>query len=275
LQILILKIDTSVFNASLIYECLTSVPFNPAVATRFLDYYNDTLQFQSTLTYLESPPTSYQQPSVDLLGGLVELQQGIDSGIFPNQYEFEAALARLLYAAHDAHLTLFAGILSAFSFGSPYEIVSISLDSIQLPKVYLAVDLDSSNNFANYTPSPIASINGIDTTTYLTGFASSNSYGTLEPHSDWNQLFLSAAQNIQGVYSIFGGGATFYPGDTISFKLENGTEVNDFYLGVYYDQGPVGPLETYVSADQFKIQSAIRFLNPFERSLFSLLKKPC
>ena len=240
------KLETSVFNASLIYECLTSVPFNAAVATRFLDYYNDTLQFQSTLTYLKNPPTSYQQPSVDLLGGLIELQQAIDTGIFPNQYEFEAALARLLYAAHDGHLSLFAGILAAFSFGSPYDIVSISVDGVQLPKVYLAVDLDRSNNFIAYTPSPIASINSIDATTYLTDFAFNNSYGTLEPHSDYNQLMLSAAQNIQGYFSVFGGGATFYPGDTISFKLENGTEINDFFLGVYYDQGPVGPLETYV-----------------------------
>lgn len=214
------------------------------MATRFLNYYNDTIQFQSTLSYLKSPPTSYQQPSVDLLAGLLDLQQGIDSGIFPNQYEFEAALARLLYAAHDGHLTLYAGILAAFSFGSPYDIVSVSPDGIQLPKVYLAMDLDSSNNFVTYTPSPIASINGIDAVTYLTEFASNNSAGTLEPHSDWNQLSLSAAQNIQGYYSVFGGGATFYPGDTISFKLENGTEINDFFLGVYYDQGPVGPLET-------------------------------
>jgi hypothetical protein len=207
------------------------------------------LQFQSTLTYLKSPPTSYQQPSVDLLGSLIELQQGIDNGIFPNQYEFEAALARLLYAAHDGHLTLFAGILAVFSFGSPYDIVSVSVDGVQLPKVYLAVDLDRSNNFANYTPSPIISINGIETVAYLTDFASNNSYGTLEPNADWNQLTLSAVQNIQGYFSVFGGGATFYPGDTISFKLENGTEINDFFLGVYYDQGPVGPLETYVSTD--------------------------
>jgi hypothetical protein len=133
-----ISVDTIVFNASLAYECLTSVPFNPAVATRFLQYYNDTLQFQSTLTYLKNPPTSYQQPAVDLLGGLEELQRAIDSGSFPNQYEFEAALQTLLYATHDGHVTLYAGILSVFNFASPYDIVSLSLDGLQLPKVYLA-----------------------------------------------------------------------------------------------------------------------------------------
>jgi hypothetical protein len=96
------------------------------------------LQFQSTLVYLKDPPTSYQQPGVDLLLGLQNLQEGIDNGAFPNQYEFEAALQTLLYATHDAHLTLDAGILAAFTFASPYDIVSLSIDGIQLPKVYFA-----------------------------------------------------------------------------------------------------------------------------------------
>ena len=73
-----------------------------------------------------------------MLGGLQNLQEGINNGIFPNQYEFEAALQTLLYATHDAHVNLFAGILTAFTFASPYDIVSLSIDGIQLPKVYLA-----------------------------------------------------------------------------------------------------------------------------------------
>jgi hypothetical protein len=87
---------------------------------------------------LKNPPTSYQQPGVDLLLGLQHLQEGIDNGVFPNQYEFEAALQTLLYATHDAHVTLFAGILAAFTFASPYDIVSLSIDGMQLPKVYFA-----------------------------------------------------------------------------------------------------------------------------------------
>ncbi|KAN0113262.1 hypothetical protein V8E51_006213 [Hyaloscypha variabilis] len=236
--------DTIIFNASLAYECLTSVPFNPAVATSFLQYLNDTFQFQSTLAYLKNPPTSYQQPSVDLLAGLNDLQQGIQNGIFPNEYEFEAALQALLYATHDGHVELFAGALAVFSFGSSYELVSLSIDGVQLPKVYLAVDFVASNSFTSYTPSAIQTINGIDTTTYLTEFAANNSYGTLEPHADWNQLMLSAAQDIQGVASVFNGGATFYPGDSLTFTLENGTEVDDTWLAVYYSQGNTGPLQT-------------------------------
>lgn len=71
------------------------------------------------------------------------MQEGVNNGIFPNQYEFEAALQTLLYAAHDGHVDLIAGILAAFSFASPYDIVSLSIDGVQLPKVYLAGNLSN------------------------------------------------------------------------------------------------------------------------------------
>ncbi|KAI9641314.1 hypothetical protein NHQ30_010116 [Ciborinia camelliae] len=236
--------DTVVFNASFAFECLTSVPFNPAVASRFISYYNDTLQFQSTLSYLKNPPTSYQQPAVDLLEGLTRIQTAIDEGVFANQYEFEAALQTLIYAAHDSHVDMLAGVLSAFSFASPRDVVSLSLDGQQTPKVYLADDLFDSDFFTTFQPSAIKSINGKDANTYLSDFASVNSVGTLEAHSDWNQLMLSAAQDIQGSFNVFSGAATFYPGDNITFVLENGTSWTEKYLAIYDSPGPTGPLQT-------------------------------
>ncbi|KAK7718646.1 hypothetical protein SLS64_002606 [Diaporthe eres] len=233
-----------VFNASLVYDCLTSVPFNPAVATRFIAYWNDTLRFQSTLTYLKNPPADYQQPAVDLLAGLSELQNAVESGAFKNQYEFEVALQLLLVSAHDAHLYLNAGILAAFTFASPYDIVSLSTDGIELPKVYLAADVYNSNSFATYQPSAVESINDQDVTTYLDAFATNNSYGSTEGHADWNQLMLSGAQDVQGYFNSFSGNTLFYPGDNISFTFENGTTITDKYLGVYWSQGPTGPLAT-------------------------------
>lgn len=118
------------------YDCLTSVPFNPAVGSRLLKYVNDTIQFHSTLAYLANPPPGYQQPGVDLVAGISQLQRNIDHGTFLNEYDFEAALQRLLRAGHDDHLSLAGGILSSFAFGSPRAIASISLDGKELPKVY-------------------------------------------------------------------------------------------------------------------------------------------
>lgn len=124
------------FTAEFAYECLKSVPFNATVATQFVGYYRDTLQFQSTLAYLKNPPPSYQQPATDLLAGLESIENDIKSGVFKNEYDFEASLQRLIYSAHDAHLVLYAGALAVFTFGSPLRIVSVSEDGIALPKIY-------------------------------------------------------------------------------------------------------------------------------------------
>lgn len=126
-----------IFNASTVYECLISVPFNPTVASRFIQYYNDTLQFQSTIAYLKAPPAGYQQPATDLVGGLARIQQAIDNGQFKDQYSFETTLQRLIYSAHDAHLQLIAGVLAPFKFALPFGIASVSLDGKELPKVYV------------------------------------------------------------------------------------------------------------------------------------------
>ncbi|KAJ8109362.1 hypothetical protein ONZ43_g6159 [Nemania bipapillata] len=233
-----------VFDAALVYECLTSVPFNPAVAARFLKYYNDTLSFQSTVSDLKDPPSTYQQPSVDLLCGLQTLQDAVNSDSFANQYEFEAALQLLLLNAHDDHLFLDAGILSVFSFGSPFDIVSLSVDGVEAPKVYIATDVFESNAFASFEPSAISSINGQSATTYLETFAAGNVAGSLDPHTDWNRLMFSFAQDIQGFFNVFGGLTPFYPGETITVELENGTTITERNLGVYWSQGPTGPLET-------------------------------
>lgn len=127
----------SVFTAKLVFDCLTSVPFNPAIASRFLKYYNDTLAFQSTVAYLKTPPASYQQPATDLFGGLNRIQRQIDNGGFPNQYAFEATLQSLVYSAHESHMTLTASILAPFVFASPYSLVSVSKDGLDIPKIYI------------------------------------------------------------------------------------------------------------------------------------------
>lgn len=134
----------TIFLAKTAYDCLKSVPFNPDVATRFIRYYNDTLQFQSTSAYLKNPPASYQQPAVDLFRGLEQIQEDIIQGRFLNQYSFEATLQRLILSAHDSHINLVAGVLSAFTFASPYGIASVSSDGVQLPKVYIVGMYNSS-----------------------------------------------------------------------------------------------------------------------------------
>lgn len=254
-------IDGTTFTAKQAYDCLVSVPFNPAVATNFIRYYNDTLQFQSTLAYLKNPPASYQQPAIDLIGGLRQIQRDVDNGVFQNQYAFEATLQKLIYAAHDAHLQLVSGVLAAFTFASPHGLISLSTNGTQIPKIYIQgnksstlqlfpaligtedVLLKSAN--ADFTLSAVTSINGQDVTDYLSHLAAANSIGNLEPDADWNDLMSSRAASIQGDYSIIESYITFYPGDTITFAFENNTQLGPLpWYAIYNSPGPTGPLAT-------------------------------
>ena len=126
------------FAAREAYDCLKSVPFNAVIAKRFLEYYRDTLRFQSTLAYLRDPPASYQQPAVDLLEGIDGIVDNVDTGVYVNEYAFEADLLRLAYRAHDGHVNLNTGLMYTFTFGSPVTIVSLSSDGKEYPKPYLS-----------------------------------------------------------------------------------------------------------------------------------------
>ncbi|WYZ35391.1 hypothetical protein EsH8_X_000038 [Colletotrichum jinshuiense] len=232
------------------YECLTSVPFHAAMALRFIDYYNTTMQFQSTLAHLKDPPEGYQQPAFDLMHGLEDLKRNVTTGVFKNQYDFEAALQYLVYSVHDAHVDLIAGVLSAFSFASPYPLVTASIDGKEIPKVYFANDviLRRSNISNGIEPSisAVSHINGRPAVDYLTEFAALQSVGMLEPHADWNELMDSPVQDIHGVYSIFAGESTFYPGNTLNFTFEDPDreDLETYWLAIYKNAEFTGPLTT-------------------------------
>lgn len=117
----------------------------------------------------------------------------------------------LVYSAHDAHCQLNSGILDVFTFTSPYAIVSLLEDGVQIPKVYLVDDISLQQSDPTFTPSAIESINGRDSTTYLTRFAAANSVRNIEPNVDWNDLVFSWTAHIQNDYSIFQAKLSSFP----------------------------------------------------------------
>ena len=125
------------FNALEVYNCLASVPLNKTVASQLIGYYKDTLEFQSTLTYLRNPPSSYQQPSTDLLGGLDQISRDLEAGAYSNEFSFEIALLNLAYSAHDGHLYFYGGASNVFSFGSPFDVSSVSVDGTSPPQIFI------------------------------------------------------------------------------------------------------------------------------------------
>ncbi|KAG8528410.1 uncharacterized protein KY384_007328 [Bacidia gigantensis] len=215
------------FTADLVYQCLITAPFNQTIALQFLQYYEDTLQLQTTQAYLKQPPSDYQQPSFDLYGGLDKIRDQVNQGGFKNEYDFEYAVQQLVLQTHDAHLLLAYGIMSIFSFGSPYGIVSVSTNGIELPKIFITDDLlEAQNDDADWEASPITTINDQDAVAYLEDFATHNVQGYIEPNADFNNLITTPANDIQGILSTFEGSSIFYPGVNITFKFENGTVVD-------------------------------------------------
>ena len=179
-----------------------------------------------------------------MIQGLNIIQEKINEGTYVNQYAFEHELQSLVLAAHDAHLSLYAGALNQFSFGSFYDLITLSEDGKQSPKVYVRDDyLDNCTSSADCTPTAIDTINGLPVVEFLSGFASNQSYGLLEPHADWNQLMLTPALTVQGGLTTFGGAAPLYPGDnfddSLNITLQNGdSEKYSFYwLSLYNSPG--------------------------------------
>lgn len=58
-------------------------------------------------------------------------------------------------------------------------------------------------------------------------------------------LMQSGALDIQGYFEVFYSGATFYPGESITFGLEDGTVLEpEDWDALYFSPGNTGPLET-------------------------------
>ncbi|KAF3004450.1 hypothetical protein E8E14_002580 [Neopestalotiopsis sp. 37M] len=232
------------FYASYVYTCLSSVPFYVAPALRFLEYFNTTLQFQSTLAFLKNPPTGYQQSPVDVEQILQRIIINVKSGIYQNQYDFEADVQRLVFAMHDGHVDLRSGIMAAFSFGTNAEIVSVSENTTGPPQIYLTGDILYAQSQGNDLSklSPITKINDEDVISYLTRFASSNSLGRLEAHAEWNDLMSHPTLDIMSRRSIWSGDATFYPGDKLKFHFEDGTVYQTSWWSFYNYGDDTGPI---------------------------------
>lgn len=228
------------FYAASVIDCLTSIPFNAAVATRFITYYNQTLQFQSTTAYLENPPAGYQRPPFDIQASLHQIQDRINSGYYHNQYAFEADLQHVSLYMHDSHAYLYVGALAQFTFSIPYYLISASKDGKGLPEVYVWDDI----NRTVAERSPLNTVNGVPVVQWLESFGSQQSFGLVEANADYNQLMVSPAQLVVGSANPLTGGATFYPGDDIEVTYKNGTAETWYWLAYYNSPGFTGPLAT-------------------------------
>lgn len=105
------------------------------------------------------------------------------------------------------------------------------------------------DNIAKGLPTTISAVSHINdepVVEYLTKYGARQSVGMLEPHADWNELMDHPVQDVQNIFSIFGGSGTFYPGDSIKFTFEdpNTPDWESRWIAIYNIAEFTGPLTT-------------------------------
>lgn len=125
-------------DVDLAQACFDSVPLDQQDATDLIDGLSAMLQFQSDLEFLANPPSGYLLAGVDLLGELSDLRDQVTSGNVTGEIDFETQVTVIIARAHDGHLVYNLDGLGIFQLvRRTGDIVSVSLDGTEIPKVYL------------------------------------------------------------------------------------------------------------------------------------------
>lgn len=207
--------------AELALACLKSVPISQTAASDTITALKQMIEFQSTLSYLKSPPKGYPNEAVDVMAGLDNIKSKVSNGEYSNEFDFETDIASLLVKAHDGHLN-FNGMAYAGAFrwrrGTRISLISASKDGSELPKIWAVSDFNKTN--PSFQPSPITQINGQDVVQFLEKEAELNAYH--DPDTRYNAMFFMAPAENFGYFT----NPRFYPGPSTSVTYENGTTQN-------------------------------------------------
>lgn len=118
--------------------CLKSIPNKKQEALKLVASIKAFSQWESTLAYLASPPATYGLKAVDIMGGFDAISANVSAGKYRSEYEFQASMVKLISTAHDGHFAYRPDVFKAFSFRNELanDIVTLSVDGIQVPKLY-------------------------------------------------------------------------------------------------------------------------------------------
>lgn len=117
--------------------CLQSVPLDAQKSSDLVDYIMPFMEFQTTLEYLANPPSGYLIPGVDIMGGLRNIKQNLQSGVYKTQWAFELDLHELInILPKEGHLSWPMPLLSVFSFSTTISLTSVSKDGVAIPEIY-------------------------------------------------------------------------------------------------------------------------------------------
>lgn len=223
-QIAIAPSATPTVPAKLAQECLSSVPLAKDAALKLVDEMLPYLEWQSDLVWLKDPPSTYFYPPHDVLGYLANVRSNLQNDIYPNEEAFELDLYNIFAKAHDGHFVFYPDIISnGLRWVRPTSLVSVSLDGVAVPKIFLKDEISASPS----TASAITKINGVDAVKYLEDFIFSATFNQ-DADAAYNTLFYSKAlfgsgASVRGLWSTAGRTRFVYPGDNTTYLFENGT----------------------------------------------------
>ncbi|KAJ0114556.1 hypothetical protein J7T55_004800 [Diaporthe amygdali] len=219
--------------ASTAFACLQSVPNKPEPAAKLITSLKAYVQWQSTLAWLKDPPTSYMLAPTDIEGGLDAIGANATAGRFQSEYEFQTAMVELVASAHDGHFAIRPDMFKAFSFRNDLaaDIVSVSVDGKQVPKLYNLGVLNgtasiggtnqTSVNSTNGMPPAITKINGQDAAQLIEA-QGLKFINFQDPDSQWNSQFQQYAVPTARTALA---SSIFYQGDSLTLEYDNGQKV--------------------------------------------------
>ncbi|KAF3256388.1 hypothetical protein TWF192_001813 [Orbilia oligospora] len=216
-------------DSKIAYDCLASIPLEQAPALEFLTELSKFVQFQSTITYLARPPPNSGQDPMDIVGGITDIYNSVESGSITSWNELETRVDALLSGCHEGHLYVAWPLPSLINFRAPFSLMDLSPDGKQASRVFVADDVRASNS--RFQPSAITQIDGEDVVTAierLTYYESSQS-----PDTRWNAAFQSQNPPKLGSFYV----RTRYPGaNTFTLTFQNGTTTEYRYTAFALNQ---------------------------------------
>ncbi|KAK7702089.1 hypothetical protein SLS64_009950 [Diaporthe eres] len=184
------------------------------------------------ISYLKDPPASFQFPAYDIPAAFEEIISNVKSGLYANEYEFQADLYAAFNLAKDGHFRFIPDLIgAAIQFRrQDIALASVSLDGVAVPQIYTVSDLRAYNNGMFTNPSPVTQINGEDAVQVLEDLSL---LGALQDRDAlYNTLFYSPAfyasnkGDWQGYFGGTGRYGNIYPNASTSLTFENGTTVD-------------------------------------------------
>lgn len=181
-------------------------------------------------SYLKNPPSGYLMPAIDIKGSLNKIISNITAGVYPTEHAFQTDLLKTFQAVHDGHFRFAPDLVTrALQFRRPVQIVSVSRDGVEVPKVYTREDIAAVVAMnSSVMPSAITQVNGEPVQAFLSDLGSLNFLQ--DPDGQYNNLMYEMPFDAQyaglrytGYFALAGRMGYFYPGPNTTIGFANGT----------------------------------------------------